>query len=190
MPHVVRLTLQALALTALLSGCTVTFRPGEPSGAERPTPPTETTRPDPTRPVRPQVPAALPGEGSILQFEVAPNTIRPSSTMVFRTRFARAGYLTVSALAPNGRVEVLLRNVPVSPGFQLVPPVGAPPSERVQASAPTGTWVVRAQFAEVRTTARYQNVQGYDAWIDAVADDLRGAASASVYETSYEVERR
>lgn len=190
MPHVVRPSLLALALTALLSACTVTFLPGEPSDAERPTPPTEAVRPDPTRPERPQASAALPGQGSILQFEIAPNTIRPSSTMIFRTRFARAGYLTVSALAPNGRVEVLLRNVPVTPGFQLVPPVGAPPSERVQASAPIGTWIVRAQFAEVRTVARYQNVQGYDAWTSAVADDLRGAANASVYETSYEVERR
>jgi hypothetical protein len=196
MPHVRRLPfaapLLALALATALSGCAVTFVPGDPVDVLRPTPPTDVVRPDPSRPDggRPVVSATLPGDGSILQFEVAPNTIRPSTTLTFRTRFARAGYLTVSALAPNGRVEVLLRNVPVAPGFQLVPPVGAPPSERIQASAPTGRWVVRAQFAEVRTAARYQNVQGYDAWTVAVADDLRGAANASVFETSYEVEQR
>lgn len=192
MPYPSRQPLLALVLALVLSACAVTFVPGDPGDVERPTPPTDVARPDPTRPAvdRPVAPAALPGDGSILQFEVTPNTIRPSSTLIFRTRFARAGYLTVSAMAPNGRIDVLLRNVPVTPGFQLVPPVRAPASERVQASAPFGTWVVRAQFSEVRTPARYQSVQGYDAWTAAVAADLSGAANASVFETAYEVERR
>ncbi len=192
MPHARRILPFVLPLALVLAACSVTFVPGNAEDAVRPTPPSETARPEPSRPdpERPVAPATLPGDGSILQFEVTPNTIRPSSTLIFRTRFARAGYLTVSAMAPNGRIEVLLRNVPVSPGFQLVPPVDAPPSERIQASAPTGRWVLRAQFAEVRTAARYQNVQGYDAWTEAVADDLRGAANASVYETAYEVESR
>ena len=179
-------------LAVLLTGCAVTFAPGDSVDFVRPTPPTDVARPDPTRPDvdRPVVPTALPAQGSILQFEVARNTIRPSSVLNFRARFARAGYLTVSALAPGGRVTVLLHNVPVAPGFQLVPPADAPPSERVQASAPYGTWIVRAQFSEVRTAARYQSVQGYDAWTAAVVDDRRGAASASVFETAYEVERR
>jgi hypothetical protein len=184
--------LLAGALAVLLSGCAVTFAPNDGVGVTRPSPTTDVVRPDPTRPevVRPIVPATLPGDGSILLFEITPNNIRPSSTMIFRTRFARAGYLTVSAMAPNGRVEVLLHNVPVAPGFQLVPPVGAPPSERVNASGPFGRWVLRAQFSEVRTPARYQGIQGYDAWTAAVAADLRGAASASVFETAYEVEQR
>ena len=196
MPHARRLTSPRVLLTGLLamllSGCAVTFVPSDLVDVARPTPPTDVARPDPTAPDvdRPVAPAVLPGDGSILQFEVTPNNIRPSSTLIFRTRIARAGYLTVSAMAPNGRIEVLLRNVPVTPGFQLVPPVAAPPSERVQASAPVGRWVLRAQFAEVRTAARYQNVQGYDAWTAAVVDDLRGAANASVFETAYEVERR
>ena len=196
MPHLHRFALPKVVLTGvlvvLLSGCAVTFVPSDRPDGTRPTPPTDVVRPSPTRPDvdRPVVPAALPSQGSILQFEVTPNNIRPSRTLIFRTRFARAGYLTVSAMAPNGRIEVLLRNVPVAPGFQLVPPVSAPPPERVQASAPMGTWIVRAQFAEVRTAARYQNVQGYDAWTAAVVDDLRGAANASVFEAAYEVERR
>ena len=185
------------ALAASISACAPVFVPGAPTDGLRPSP-TEAVRPDPTRPdptrpdpSRPVTGAALPAQGSILQFEVTPDNIRPSSTLVFRTRFAQAGYLTVSAMAPNGRIDVLLRNVPVTPGLlQLVPPVGASPSERVQASAPFGTWIVRAQFSQVRTEARYQNVQGYDAWTVAVANDLRGAANASVFETSYEVEQR
>ena len=181
--------LLAGVLAVLLSSCAVTFTPADQVDVTRPTPAIDVTRPDPT-PTRPVAPATLPGDGSILQFEVTPNNIRPSSTLIFRTRFARAGYLTVSAMAPNGRVEVLLRNVAVAPGFQLVPPADAPPSERVHASAPTGRWVLRAQFSEVRTAARYQGVQSYDAWTAAVADDLRGAANASVFETAYEVEAR
>ncbi len=197
MPHArrshLRAPLLALVLAVVLSSCAVTFVPGDDSvGTVRPTPQIDVVRPDPARPDvgRPQPSALLPGDGSILQFEITPNTIHPSSRLVFRTRFARAGYLTVSAMAPNGRVEVLLRNVPVAPGFQLVPPLAAPPSERVQASGPTGRWVLRAQFSEVRTAARFQNVRGYDAWTVAVADDLRGAANASMFETSYEVQQR
>lgn len=183
-------------LAVVLSGCAVTVVPGDRVDATRPTPTIEVVRPDPTRPdptpSRPDVdrpsPATLPGDGSIRRFEVTPNTIRPSTTLAFRTEFARAGFLTVSVMAPNGRVDVLARNVPVARGFQIVPLVGASPSERIQASAPTGRWVLRAQFAEVRTAARYVGIQGYDAWTAAVAADLRGAASASVLETTYEVE--
>jgi hypothetical protein len=192
MPRARRVLPFVLLLALVLSGCAVTFQPGEPVDTIRPRPPTDTARPDPSRPEpeRPRPSTALPGDGSILQFEVAPNTIRPSSTMIFRTRFARAGYLTVSALSPEGRVEVLLHNYSVAPGFQLVPPSDAPAPERVRASGPPGTWVVRAQFSEARTQARYQGVRGYDAWTDAIADDLRGAPNASVYETTYEVQAR
>lgn len=183
-----RLALLALPLALLLAACTVTFQPDDGSTPVRPTPPGATVRPPVVeRPQPPVAPAGLPGQGAVLQFEVTPNDPSPGRTMIFRTRFARAGFLTVSALAPNGRVEVLLHNYPVAPGFQLVPPTSAPPSDRVRASAPVGTWVVRAQFTETRTPARYQNVQGYDAWTAAVVADLRGVAGASVYETSYRV---
>lgn len=181
------------ALALLLSSCAVTFVPSDPVDVARPTPPTDVVRPTPTRPDvdRPIAPATLPGDGSIQQFEVTPLTIRPGRAMYFRASFAHAGYVTISAMAPNGRIEVLVRNAPVPPGVQVfLPALDAPPSELVRASAPLGRWVLRAQFARTRTEARYQNLQGYDAWTAAVADDLRGAANASVFETAFEVEER
>lgn len=197
MPHAHRSTSSRMLLVGvfavLLSGCSVTFVPSDRADTVRPTPPTDVARPSPTQPDvdRPVAPAALPGDGSILLFEVTPNTIRPGRAMYFRARFAQAGYVTISAMAPNGRIEVLVRNAPVAPGvLEHVPPLDAPPSERVHASAPAGRWVVRAQFALTRTEARYQNVRGYDDWTAAVANDLRGAANASVFEGAYEVEQR
>jgi hypothetical protein len=194
MPHPRRLPLVtpllASAIATLLSGCAVTFVPGGTVDAGRPTVPTEVVRPDPTRPDagRPVVSAALPDRGSILEVDVDPNSISPGSLMRFRVRIARPGYLTVSAMAPNDRVEVLLHNVAVVPGQQFVPALDATANERLRASAPTGTWIVRVQYSEVRTPARYQNVRGYDAWTAAVATDLRGVAGASLFETRYEVE--
>lgn len=183
-----RLALLALPLALVLAACTVTFVPGDGGGT--PTRPTPTTPERPDVVVRPQPPAALPGAGSILQFEVTPNLIFPGRVMVFRTRFAAAGYVTVSALGPDDRVVVLLRNYPVGPGFQLVPPTSAPAAEQVLAPSPTGGWTLRAQFAETRTRADYDGLRGADAWTAAIAADLRGAARASVVETGFEVLRR
>ncbi|MDF1523844.1 MAG: hypothetical protein P1P87_13635 [Trueperaceae bacterium] len=181
----------ALPLVGLLAACTVTFVPDGDAGATRPEAPTRPiVRPEPAPPTRPGPAVVLPPEGAFLQFEVAPNTIYPGSVLTFRTRLSQAGFLTVSALGPDGQVVVLVRNAPVAVRQQLVPPTGSPPADRVLASAPTGTWRVYAQFATVRTPARYDGITGLEAWQRAIAADLRGIDGASLVEASYEVRRR
>lgn len=185
-----RLLFLLIPLALLASGCTVTIVPGERPSTDRPSAerPTPDVRPEPPRPQPPVV--DLPDEGAIVQFEVMPNTIYPGSVLTFRTRFAREGFLTVSALAPDGRVVVLVRQAPVVVGFQLVPPVPAPPADRVLASEPTGWWLVRAQFSFAKTPVAYDGLVGEANWTRAIADDLRGVPGAAVFEGSFEVRAR
>ncbi len=185
----------ALGLLAVfaLTACTVTFDPdgGADRRPTRPEPSSIVVRPTPPEPPRPAEPAAdLPSDRGFVGFSVVPNTIRPGSVIVFRTRVRDDGFLTISAMGPDGRVRVLVRNERVRAGQQvIVPPAGASEGERIVAREPTGQWRVRAQLSPVRTQATYQRVQGLEAWEDAIAEDLAGIDGASVVSSSFEVER-
>lgn len=185
-----RLLVLLIPLALIASACTVTIVPGERTTGDRPSAerPTPDPRPEPPRPQPPVV--DLPDQGAIVQFEIMPNTIYPGSVLTFRTRVARDGFLSVSALAPDGRVVVLVRQAPVTAGFQLVPPVPSPPADRVLASAPTGWWLVRAQFSNQKTPVAYAGVRGEANWTRAIAEDLRGVPGAAVFEGSFEVRAR
>jgi hypothetical protein len=173
-------SLIAVLFVALLaSACSVTFTAdGSASSDDRRDPDTSRPRPSPS--------AQLPGDDAFLRFEVGPNTLYPESVMYFRLRVREAGYLTVSAMGPDGRVTMLARDVAVDSGRQvLYPPSGS--STRIRASAPAGIWRVRAEWTPRPTNARYDAARGLDAWTDAIADNLAGISGASVLETSYEV---
>ncbi len=177
-----------LLLVFTLSACTVTFDPNTVADARptRPVPPIETERP-----TRPTPDVRLPSDAGFVGLDVVPNTIYPGSVIAFRTRVRDDGFLTISAMAPNGRVEVLVRNERVSAGQQtIVPPPGASAGERIEASEPVGTWRVKAQLSPQRTRATYQGLQGLDDWTAAIAEDLAGIDGASVIDTSFEVQRR
>jgi hypothetical protein len=131
----------------------------------------------------------LPSDAAFSRFEVGPLTIYPNSQIFFRALVRDAGYLTVSAMAPNGRVSMLATDVPIEAGRQLLyPPSGG--STRIQASAPEGVWQVRAEWTPRPTNARYQGVQGRDAWTAAILRNLAGIDGASVAESSFEVRVR
>lgn len=171
-----------LAVVLLASACTVTFTADGTTAVDQP------RTPDAPRP-RPIPSAELPDDDAFLRFEVGPNTIYPESVIFFRLRVRDAGYLTVSALAPNGRVTMLARDVAVDAGRQvLYPPTGG--STRIQASAPEGIWRVRAEWTPRPTNVRYDDVRGLDAWTDAIVDNLAGITGASVVDTTYEVSTR
>jgi hypothetical protein len=177
-----------LLIVFALSACTVTFDPNAEDD-RRP------TRPDSSsivvRPTPPEPTAGLPSDDGFVDFDVVPNTIYPGSTIAFRTRVRDDGFLTISAMSPRGRVEVLVRNERVTAGQQvIVPPPGTPPGERIEASEPVGTWRVRAQLSPQRTRATYQRVQGLEDWNEAILEDLRGLDGASVFETYFDVQRR
>jgi len=183
--------LAALALFVLASACTVTFLPpGDappPSAAERPQPPaaTEPVRPQPPRPV-----AGLPSDADFFVFEVGPSTIYPSDQLYFRVQVLRPGYLTVSAMAPNGRVVVLLSDVAIGvlPITTILP--RADSRTPVLASGPVGAWRVFAQLTPAPAGARYGGLQGLDAWTGAIAANLARFDRASVIESAYEVRSR
>jgi hypothetical protein len=179
-------TLAAIVALALLVGaCTVTILPDDGSTVVRPTPPNDVARPTP----RPEPSPELPSDAAFSRFEVGPLTIYPSSQIFFRARVRDAGYLTVSVMAPNGRVSMLATDVPIEAGRQLLyPPSGG--GTRIQASAPEGVWQVRAEWTPRPTNARYQGIQGRDDWTAAILRNLAGVAGASVVETSYEVSVR
>jgi hypothetical protein len=132
----------------------------------------------------------LPGDDAVGTFEVAPRTIYPGTQMYFRVSVRRAGYLTVTALDPAGRATVLVRDFPIDAGGNptRVPPVGT--REPVEGRAPEGTWRLRAVWSPGRIDARYDGLRGLDAWTDAIRADLARFDDASVFEGSYEVQRR
>lgn len=188
-----RRTLNLIALLAaalLLAACQVTFLPGDvgTTPVDRPrdaAPPTDVVRPRPPTPSE-----VLPSDAGFGLFQVGPSTIRPGDQLYFRVRVLRSGYLTISAMAPDGAVKVLLRDVeigvlPVALIFPR-PDSGTP----LIASEPAGTWRVRAQLMPRPTGARYDGLRGLEAWTDAIVANLEGFEDASVFETEFEVQRR
>jgi hypothetical protein len=173
-----------LVVALLAGGCAVTFTPDGAPVVDQPrtppTTPTDVTRPGPS--------PALPSDTAFRRFEVGPSTVYPETVLYFRLHVRRPGYLTVSAMAPNGRVTTLVRDAQVA-SSPLVYPTGAG-APRIQASGPAGEWRVRAEWTPQPTHARYDGVQGLAAWTDAIAANLAGIPDASVIDAFYEVRAR
>jgi len=184
----------AAAFVLVASACTVTFLPPIDSGAgatvDRPRPPTGETTPTVDRPRPPEPSPLLPGDVGFRVFEIAPLNIYPGSQMYFRVSVRRTGYLTVSAMGPDQRVYVLIRDFPIEAGGSpvLVPPIGS--RESVEGRAPEGTWRLRASWSPGRIGARYDGLRGLDAWTEAIRADLARFDGASVFDDTYEVLRR
>lgn len=182
----------AVVFALLAAGCTVTFLPPIDAGGatvDRPRPPTDGSS-TVDRPRPPEPSPLLPGDQGFRVFEIAPLNIYPGSQMYFRVSVRSSGYLTIAAMAPDGRVRVLVRDYPIEAGGSpvRVPPVGSP--QPVEGREPEGTWRLRATWTPRPIDARYDGLRGLDAWTDAMRADLRGFADASVFEASYEVKRR
>ncbi|MBW6455513.1 MAG: DUF4384 domain-containing protein [Trueperaceae bacterium] len=182
------------ALVLLASACTVTFLPPLDSGGaatvDRPRPPTGESTSTVDRP-RPPVPSPLlPSDEGFRVFEIAPRNIFPGSQMYFRVSVRRSGFLTISAMDPEQRVHVLIRDFPIQAGGSpvLVPPIGN--RESVEGRAPEGTWRLRASWSPGRLDARYDGLRGLDAWTGAIRADLARFDDASVFDDTYEVLRR
>jgi hypothetical protein len=184
----------AIVVALLASSCTVTFLPqvdaGGGTSVDRPRPPTDGSTPNVDRPRPPEPSPLLPGDETFRIFEVAPRTIYPGTQMSFRVAVRRSGYLTVTALDPAGRATVLVRDFPIDAGGNpiRVPPVGT--REPVEGRTPEGTWRLRAVWSPARIDARYEGLRGLDAWTEAIRADLARFDDASVFEDTYEVQRR
>jgi hypothetical protein len=184
----------AVVVALLASSCTVTFLPqldgGGSTSVDRPRSTTDESTSTVDRPRPPGPSPLLPGDEGFRIFEVAPRTIYPGTQMYFRVAVRRAGYLTVTALDPAGRATVWVRDFPIDAGGNptRVPPVGT--GDPVEARAPEGAWRLRAVWSPAPIDARYEGLRGLDAWTEAIRADLARFDEASVFEGSYEVQRR
>lgn len=159
MTHPFRRTAAASLAAAVLvfasAACTITFVPRDVVvDVERPT-------------VRPAV---------IQRFESDRTAYRVGERLSFRIATSSPGYVTLTAIDPDGSVYVIARNVVVRGGgrFEVIPAADA----RIAfvAVPPTGRHVVRAHFTPRRTaeTVVFTGVVGIDAWFARIRLELTG----------------
>lgn len=164
------------ALTALLAGCTVYFVEGEPRSSGR-------------------VSLSLDLNEVITEFE--PNrgvgaSYRIGQRVSFRLRARQDGYVTLTAIDPDGSVYPLARNLRVYAG-QMNVLSGSQLGVVFIADPPTGLHRVRASFTTDQTdTSRvdYRGRSGESGWTTAIRIELTGAPVRDVAETYLYIERR
>ena len=142
-------------LVATLAACTITFVPGDVVvDVDRPT--SRST--------------------AIERFESVRDVYRIGEVVSFRIATTTSGYVTLTAIDPDGRVYVIARNVRVEGGgrTQAIPA----PDARVAfvAVPPSGWHTVRAHFTPSRTseTVVFAGVVGIDAWFARIRLELSG----------------
>lgn len=144
-----------LLLTVALSACTIYVRPGGP------------------------VAVGVPLNNVIATFEPtrgAGATYHVGDSVDFRIRTRESGYVTLSAMDPDGRVYVFSRNIFV-PAYRTV--ILPTPEMRVSftAAPPRGLHRIRASFTSGRTDpthVHYIGRYGEGSWTSAVEIDIRG----------------
>lgn len=142
------------ALIALASACTIMITPGEGwvvvDGPEA-------------------------RSGLIERFESVRGVYGVGDRLSFRIRTREPGYVTLTAIDPDGRVYVIARNLRVAGGRTEVLPA---PDARLAfvAVPPTGRHVVRAHVTPARTTEAvvFDGVIGVDAWFGRILLELSG----------------
>ena len=165
--------LAALALFVSLAACTVVVEPW-PShwtiSAET------TTRIAAIQEFRPNL-----GHGA---------TYRVGEPISFRIRTSEDGYVTLTAIDPDGSVYVFARNVPVRGGrLEFIDGVG--PRRLFRVDPPVGEHVIRAHFTPGRTdeSVIFAGVRGYDRWQARIELELRVFPRGDIAETRFTVRR-
>lgn len=156
-----------LLLAVSLTACTVYVRPGPPVPG----------------------PIGVPLDNVITSFQPTrgPGAVYYlGENIQFRIRTNQSGYVTLSAMDPDGRVYVLARNIYVPAYRTTIIPT---PDMRVTFSAapPTGFHRVRASFTSSPTSpgeVRYQGRYGASAWSSAIDRDIEGFPVRDVADTS------
>lgn len=152
------------ALALLMSACTVTIRPSASIGVEL-NPIISDFRP--TRGV-----GAVYRVGEQIEFLVTTN---------------QPGYVTLTAIDPDGTVYVLSRNIRVQGGSTVLPTV----EQRVtyNAAPPRGFHRVRASFTSGPTSGSvvYRGRSGEGAWSSAINVEIRDFPTRDVAETNLNI---
>lgn len=157
------------AAALLLASCTITIRPGE------------------------GFVIVTPGASSIIEsFAATRSVYRVGDRVSFRIETRGPGYVTLTAIDPDGRVYVIARNVPVTGrGVEQIPVAGS----RVVflAVPPTGRHVVRAHVTPAPTAERvvFAGLFGQDAWYAAIRLELDGTGFVfeDTAETAFQILR-
>lgn len=152
-------------LTVALSACTIYVRPGA------------------------SVDVGVSLNDVILSFQPTRGdgaTYYVGDTIEFAIRTSESGYVSLTAMDPDGSVYVFARNVYV-PGNRTVLLPTPEMNVTFSAGPPTGYHRVRASFTSGRTdTTRvtYRGRSGNGAWTSAIELDIRGYPVKDVAETS------
>ena len=167
----VRLLALAL-LAAALAGCTIVFEMFDETGDRH----GEVVR---SSLIRQFVPTR--GTGS---------TYSVGDPISFQVRTVEDGYITLTAIDPDGSVYVFARNIPVR-GGRVEVISGLSPRQRFVITPPTGLHRVSAHFTPSATNERVQfrGVIGYDSWQAQIRIELQPFPRSDVAETRFFVRR-
>ena len=162
-------TLALFALLALaLSACTVTIRTTEGVGS----------------------PIPRSANPAIERFEVQQGeraTYRIGQRIAFEIRTRVDGYVTLTALAPDGSVQVFARNLPVR-GRRTVVLDGREQGLAFTVGEMRGTYRVRASFTPARTDVTrvsFRGRSGEAEWTAAIRIDIEPFSLRDVAETRF-----
>ncbi len=149
-------SLTFVALVTMLAACTITFVPSD-------------VLVDVERPSRPR-------QAVIERFESVRGAYSVGEPVSFRIATATSGYVTLTAIDPDGRVYVIARNVRVEGGGRLHVIPASDARIAFVAVPPTGRHAVRAHFTPRRTseTVIFTGVVGIDAWFARIRLELDG----------------
>lgn len=153
--RLLRLAPLGALLALVLSACTIYVRPGGP------------------------VAVGVPLDNVIVDFQPtrgAGATYRVGDRIEFRIRTTQSGYVTLSAMDPDGRVYVFARNIYVPAHRTVILPT-ADMRVSFNAAPPRGLHRIRASFTSARTDpshVHYIGRHGEGAWTTAIEVDIRG----------------
>ncbi len=152
-----------LLVALLLSACTITVRPSGVISSEYP--------------LNPIIQEFRPTRG-------AGSTYNVGDRIEFLLVVDRSGYVTLSAIDPDGSVYVFARNIPVQAGANYLPLE----SQRVvyNAGPPRGLHHVRASFTSgpTDTSVAYKGRRGDSEWNSAITLEIRAFPIRDVTETT------
>ncbi len=166
-----RFTFYFIALSALLSACTIYVAPDGTT-----------------------VSPGLGGQEYDIITEFEPDRGDGASYSIgddisFRVRTTRDGYLTLTSLNPDGSIDVFGRNIFVRGGrTNLIPGVDSRVSYEI--GGPSGTHRVRASFTPRETDTErviYRGRSGEDVWTQTIESDTRSYDVRDVAQTRFYV---
>ncbi|MFA5552561.1 MAG: DUF4384 domain-containing protein [Trueperaceae bacterium] len=154
------------AVALLVSACTITIRPSGVGSSDHP--------------LNNIIEEFRPTIGSGATYRVGDN-------IEFRLVVRQAGFITLSAMDPDGRIYTFARNIPVERGVNFLPT----PGQRVvfTAGPPRGLHFVRASFTSGRTdsSVTFTGRSGGGEWNSAINLEIRNFPVRDVAETSLRI---